>query len=79
MLMSDQPQPTESNKSALSGILKLAFIVTVILVAVLAMLLVTGTISTEMFNDYLTTLLSVIVISTIAAALIAILTGPGKS
>ncbi len=77
--MSDLPQTTTSNKSGLSGILKLAFAITVILVAALAILLVTGTISKEVFNDYLTTLLSVIVIGTIAAALITILIGPGKS
>ena len=77
--MTDQPPSTETRKSGLPGILKLAFIVTVVLVAVLAILRVTGTISTEAFNDYLTTVLSVIVIGTVAAALIAILTAPGKS
>jgi hypothetical protein len=77
--MADLPQPTDSKNSGLPGILKLAFAITVILVASLAILLVMGSISREAFNDYLVTLLSVVVIGTLAAALITILTGPGKS
>ena len=77
--MPDFPQNNEIKKSGLPGILKLAFAITVILVASLAALLVMGSISKEAFNDYLITLLSIVVIGTVAAVLIAILTGPDKS
>jgi len=77
--MPDFPQNTEIKKSGLPGILKLAFAITVILVASLAALLVMGSISKEVFYDYLITLLSIIAIGTVAAVIIAILTGPGKS
>ena len=78
-VMPDFPQNTEIKKSGLPGILKLAFAITVILVASLATLLVMGSISKEVFYDYLITLLSIIAIGTVAAVIIAILSGPGKS
>ncbi len=77
--MSDDSQQTNDSKSGLPGILKFSFAIAVMLVAGLAILLVTGNISKETFNDYLVTLITVIAIGTVAAALIAFLSGPGKS
>lgn len=77
--MAEQQAQTKPEKNGLPGILKFAIMLAVIVVAILAILLLTNTISRAVFNDYLMTLLGVIVIGTVAAALISMLSGPGKS
>jgi len=76
--MSDNPENIPSRNLGLMGTLKIAAAITVILIACLSILLVTDTISREVFNEYLMTLLTVVIIATIAGAIIALMIRPGK-
>jgi hypothetical protein len=75
--MSDQGDSNSTNQG-LSGILKLAIIISVILLAGLAIMLVTDIITREAFDTYLKTLLIVIGITTVASVVIALLQRSGK-
>lgn len=70
----------EENKSrrGLLGILKIALIITVLLIASLATLLATDVLDSEAFYNYLKTLLIVIGIATVSSVVVAMLSSPDK-
>jgi len=76
--MSDQHDDTGSKNQGLLGILKLAFIISVIVLASLLILLTTDIISRDTFDAYFKTLFSVIGITTLASVVIALLIRTGN-
>jgi len=75
--MSDQDDIGPKNHG-LSGILKMAFIIAVLVLASLLILLTTDIITTDTFNSYFKTMFSIIGITTLASLVIALLIRSGN-
>lgn len=76
--MSDKPAPQSNRNLGLMGTLKIAAGLIVILLAGLAILWVMDMITSNQFIEYMLTLLTVVVIGSMAGAVIALMIRPGK-